>query len=362
MTDRFVAKPKEIFEGIEILTMDAKITKARLGHMLSYDWLKIIGMIAAAIVVWVLVFTMTATRMLPSQQFTVINYSGCNITEKFHNRFNATLKNNNRIFSYEVIELSNVDIQSAGEEMASTMMETRLTTDEGDVIFVPDVKNPSDAYVPEGAGKDEKAYYTYLEGFLRRYYRYVDPVRSDDGTGILDRMETYLNGYYSAGYENAESLDKAKLEKDFRARVKGDKRYKTEAQKAAGVKKEIERIQSYREGLQKFLAYEQAGYIRVEQRTVTMQMSATETKDFTGYYSVNICPDESLMGTLKEDVYYTQKQTVTEDGEEKTVTVSSAVNMHLSFLRTPEMQDIFRFESVLYANYLVELHCTALKA
>ena len=343
-------------------TMDAKITKARLGHLLSYDWLKIIGMIAGAIILWVLVFTMTATRMLPSQQFTVMNYTGVYTTDKFSNHFNATLKTNSRVFSYEVLELSTVDIQTAGEELAPTMMESRLTTDEGDVIFTADIKNPSAAYTPEGAQDGEKAHYTYLESFLRAYYYYVDPVRTEEKTGLLDRMEKYLNTYYTEGYENAESLDEEKVERDFRVRAKGDKRYKTAAEKAEGVKNEIARIKSYRDGLEKFVSYENAGYIRVEQRTLKMYVSQTETKDFTGYYSINVCPDESLMGSLKEDVYYKQQQTTSENGVDKTITVSSALNMHLSFLKTPEMQDIFRFESVLYVNYLVELHCTALKA
>ncbi len=46
--------------------MDAKITKKRLGAMLSYDWLKIVGVAAAIIVVWMLIFQMTATRIMPS--------------------------------------------------------------------------------------------------------------------------------------------------------------------------------------------------------------------------------------------------------------------------------------------------------
>ena len=56
--------------------MDAKITKLRLSRMLSYDWLKIIGAAAAVIIVWVLIFTMTATRITSAQTFTVHNYLG----------------------------------------------------------------------------------------------------------------------------------------------------------------------------------------------------------------------------------------------------------------------------------------------
>ena len=56
--------------------MDAKITKERLNRILSYDWLKIVGLAVVAIIVWTLVFTTSATRITPAQQFTVINYFG----------------------------------------------------------------------------------------------------------------------------------------------------------------------------------------------------------------------------------------------------------------------------------------------
>ena len=45
--------------------MDAKITKKRLNILLSYDWIKIILLAVAAILVWSLIFTMTATRVTP---------------------------------------------------------------------------------------------------------------------------------------------------------------------------------------------------------------------------------------------------------------------------------------------------------
>ena len=58
--------------------MDAKITKLRLSRMLSYDWLKIVGTAVGVIIVWVLIFTMTATRITPAQTFTIANYLGNN--------------------------------------------------------------------------------------------------------------------------------------------------------------------------------------------------------------------------------------------------------------------------------------------
>ena len=42
--------------------MDAKITKERLGLLLSYDWIKIACICIAAVAAWLLLFTSTATR------------------------------------------------------------------------------------------------------------------------------------------------------------------------------------------------------------------------------------------------------------------------------------------------------------
>lgn len=56
--------------------MDAKITKKRLNILLSYDWIKIILVAVAMIVLWSLVFTMTATRVTNAQNFTIFNYTG----------------------------------------------------------------------------------------------------------------------------------------------------------------------------------------------------------------------------------------------------------------------------------------------
>ena len=62
--------------------MDAKITKKRLAYMLSYDWIKLVLAIVAAIVVWVLVFTTSATRITNTQRFVVCNYLGVQYGQK----------------------------------------------------------------------------------------------------------------------------------------------------------------------------------------------------------------------------------------------------------------------------------------
>ena len=78
--------------------MDAKITKKRLNILLSYDWIKIILVAVAMIVLWSLVFTMTATRVTNAQNFTIFNYTGTSANSRF-NSYSSTLKEKG-VFSY----------------------------------------------------------------------------------------------------------------------------------------------------------------------------------------------------------------------------------------------------------------------
>jgi hypothetical protein len=143
--------------------MDAKITKKRVSHMLSYDWLKIIGACVVAIVIWTLVFTTSATRITPAQQLSVFSYKGNILGSKFSTSFQATL--NKGVFSHEVLELTTNDLDMANEYM-HTVLEARLATDEGDVIFVADA--PDESTATEVDGKTQ--YMTYLESFVGSWY------------------------------------------------------------------------------------------------------------------------------------------------------------------------------------------------
>jgi len=341
--------------------MDAKITKKRLSQMLSYDWLKIIGFVVGAIVVWSLIFTMTATRITPAQQFTVMNYKGTTLTSAFSNRYYDLGRQG--VFSHEVIELTTVDSTTGGDEMVNTLLDSRLQTDEGDVLFAAHTKNPSASYTVEGS--EEKQYYTYLETFLRGYYLYslsLEDTLDSEGNllekGLITRMTEYVNGYYGGDYKTGE-LDKAKVEKDFKKRIKkkDDKRFKSDAEIKKGVKKEYERIEKYRDGLINFLDYLEKGYIAYQKNEV--KITETYTRQIT---TLNMCPDENVMGKLKEEVYYMDKRNANDPNDpEKMSDVDTALNINLVFLTTPKMEKQFQYESILYVNALVERYCTALQ-
>ena len=53
--------------------MDAKITKKRLEHLLSYDWVKIMFTAVAFVMIWVLVFLLTATKVIHPEHILVGN-------------------------------------------------------------------------------------------------------------------------------------------------------------------------------------------------------------------------------------------------------------------------------------------------
>ena len=338
--------------------MDAKITKSRLNHLLSYDWLKIIGAAAAVIVVWSLVFTMTATRLKPSQQFSVMNYKGTALTDNFSTKFQSAFRND--VFSYEVIETSVVDTTTGGNDMVSTLMETRLTTDEGDVLFAADVNDPDTKYtepVEEGSDETVEKYYTYLESCLHSWYGYVYEL-ADEESGYFAKMEAYLNQYYTNGFEDASSFDEEKVAKEFRAKVKAnkDKRYRKSAALEKGVQGEVEKVKSYRDGLVKLYSYLDAGYIELVEKTVTLSDGKNKLEK-TGTFAINLCPNEATMGELKDSVYYLDERQSEEDPE-KTVKVSTAKDVCVMFVKTPNMDDKYLYESILYVNYLVETYCT----
>ena len=331
--------------------MDAKITKTRLSRMLSYDWLKIVGAIAGFILVWSLIFTMTATRITPAQQFHVLNYVG---NYSWSTSFGNFYKGAKEELSYEVMEIHSEDL-STNEDYLTTLMEARLATYEADVMFVADIDDPDTAY--EDATTGETLYkHTYLETFIVRYGSYLynlsDP--TVDETSYFKQMENYLNLYYKGDWTNAENLNEAQVEKDFRARVKKnkDKRYKKESQILAGIEKDIGRIEKYRDGLEKFYQYVKDGYIAYNPIEFTYERKDNTPLEYKGKgYTLNICPNEK-MEALKDYVGYYKTET---DEEGNEMPVKRAENMNVAFFDAgKEMEEGFQYENVLFINYVVE--------
>lgn len=326
--------------------MDAKITKTRIAHMLSYDWLKIVGLAVALMLFWNLIFTMTATRVRPSQQFTVFNHqANYALSEDFYEDLDDSV--NGGTFSYEVIETTTNDLATA-REYVTTLLDARLQINEGDVILIPKIADPSTADEKNGETKYSA---DYLQSFLRRNQAHLYDLDPEKEGGYFFELKAYLNGYYG-NYENGETIDREKIERDFIARAKKnkDKRFKTDEQLALGVQKEIERVQKYRDALIKLEGFLASGIVAFEE----VEAQSLEYQ-FKGKFALNLCPNEDTMGELKRYASYGETG-VDEDGKE--TLRNTAKDMCVMFFDTKGTEESFEYESLLYVVHLIE-ECAA---
>ena len=323
--------------------MDAKITKKRLLGMLSYDWIKIIAVICGGIFFWVIVFTTTATRITPSQNFYVYNYKvNRTLSNKFHNHLDNAFQKG--LFSYEVVEYNVGDLVAAGD-YTSTLLDARMSVSEGDIMFIPNIPDPD--YAITDTTTNETIYpYTCLEAFVATYRSVLYEL--DGENGYFTQMEKFLNGYYGGDYKTG-TLDEAKVKADFRERVKKnkDKRFKKEAQIEQGANAEVERIQKYKTALEEFNAYLGAGIISFTQVT----MDVTEEIQVQGNFAINLCPDEEKLPLLKEYVSYVTEK---ENPDGSTANVYTAQNMNVTIFKFSDVEESFEYEAVLYLVDLIK--------
>lgn len=312
--------------------MDARVTKKRIGQLLSYDWIKIVALIVAVIVVWSIVFSSTATRLNQAQTFTVYAYKGTQRGTQFYTKV-VSKDEFSRGFSYDVIETNVIDLVTAGDE-AYTLLSAHIGVNEGNAMFVA----PGETGNVYKNDKGEEYKQTYLQDAISHAYTGVMKIDADgeeSGTSYFSRTEEYLQKYF-ADIANEASLDAAAVERDFRARIAAqkDKRYKKEEQIAQGVSDEIARIKGYRENYFAVKGYLASGVISLQKTTVYIS-SGEEIIPITGYFSINLCPDER-MASLKDVISY-------EDSDGKT----TAKDMQLVLLDLLKEE----YEYGLYENY-----------
>ena len=228
--------------------MDAKITKKRLGLLLSYDWIKIAAICAAAVMLWLVLLTSLATRATKGQCFDIYTYIGVRLSTNELGSLD-TLQEKNAL-SNDVLDLTSYTLTEDGYE--DMILSVRFQTGEGDIMLIADTADTVD-----GSGNVTR--YGGLRDYLSGYMS-CSACLNTDLTGYEDQngyvytnyfadCEEYLNGFFFSDgqpdYENG-TLDKEIAEARFRERIKKDKRYKKEAQKAAAVQGEFERLENLR--------------------------------------------------------------------------------------------------------------------
>lgn len=342
--------------------MDAKITKVRLNRMLSYDWIKIIAVAVATIIVWTLIFTMTSTRITPAQQFTVMNYLGNDVfDDSFNNHLRKTYSS--KVFSFEILEEPGKVDLAGNKDMASELLSTRTATEEGDVIFVADADDLGSKKTDKETG--EITYQnTYLEEFARGYSSILYEV--DD---FVQSMQMYLEGYYENGaWEDESKLKEDLVKADFRARIKNKKyngnRFKTKKQIAQGEKLEVARIKKYATALKKFQGWYNAGLVSYTEVVIQEANAEKNQAEIKGTYAINLCPTgvwgDEQEKKLSELVSYKGMKEVAgtdKDGNPTTTlkeTSGLVEDMSVCLFKFRGVTPSFQYESMLYIVSVLE--------
>lgn len=194
--------------------MDNKITKKRLGDLCSYDWILFIAAIAAAILVWELLYAFTSVKLTTGQRFSIFYDEG--ITDKNGTALRGFIQKDEAL-SFEVIVLDS-------ESMAAStnVLSIRLQVGDGDVIFAsvkPKEGEGSDKGTVRAKSIIDGGYVYNFERLVTDAEEYLKRFKNPDGT--WDDEAVY------AGFD---------------ARLGRDNRFRTESEKTEGKRLEKERL------------------------------------------------------------------------------------------------------------------------
>lgn len=283
--------------------MDAKITKQRLGNLLSYDWLKILAVIAVAITFLTLFFTMVRTRPTEEQTFTVYGYCvGAGPTGQSNP--------NKNLFSYEILTTGSETFDSK----TSYLFQIRRSTGQGTVLFVSDIEQ-----------RDESGNVT-VQSDLSSLTEGGDGVLGLDTREFLSDCEAYLKRFFGEELKE-ENLNAELVRETFLARNGKDKRFRTDAKKEAGIVQETERIKKLR-----------ADYLAVKDAIESGKLAHREMEKDGVTHSVAFC-----MGELNKinRLYYCGDYEGKQDA------------LYLMILNNRNKESDLRYEAVSYLSYLV---------
>ena len=288
--------------------------------MLSYDWLKILGVIALAALLFSVFFVMIATRATDGQKFYVYAYNGLQVGGDFYG-LNDTMTEK-KVFSYEILDIG-TETFSDSKGFGNTVFSARRYSGERRVMYLPDTREEQDGKqvsaltelvlsVLENEGQDDE----YFDLFL-------------DPTEFFKETREYLVRFF--GEELKGEPNAAETHKAFMDRNKKDKRFRTDFKKQEGVKKEGERLTKLRDD-----------YLEVEAALGTKLNFVTcesEKKEYTVGLSMRELSDISKL------VYYT----VEENGQE----INTASDIVLTIFNNGDREGDLKYETVSFLAYLL---------
>lgn len=211
--------------------MDARITKSRLSNMLSYDWLKIIVAIVAAVLGLSVFFTTVAPRPREHQIFTVYAYRELADGEDAM-ELADTLKQR-AVFSYDIL---NVESESFGTgQYSETAYVARMMAGEGTAMFTT---TNSSVVTVDGEERETTVLEEVTSG--------EDLNLTLDTVQYLTDCENYLIRFFGENWRTGD-LNRSEAERCFLNRNEKDRRFRSEEKRAAGIESEYKRLESLRE-------------------------------------------------------------------------------------------------------------------
>lgn len=160
-----------------------------------------------------------------------------------------------------------------------TVLSAHFAAGQGDVFFAPDTEPTKDE-------DGNITAYNGLDDFIGGYFSnalWLDPdltvkehtiesggEKKGSFSNYFYDCAQYLNRFYNGDWKSG-TLDEATVRANFDERMKGDKRYKNEAQREAGRQKEIVRIQNLRDAFENVL-----GWVSSDDENSPVRIKTTE--------------------------------------------------------------------------------------
>ncbi len=315
------------------------MTKRRLSDFLAYEWILMIVVAVAAIIVLELAYTMAATRLSTGQQFkyyldeTLYSFDASD--KSVYDLLGVETGKNGKTFSYDVLSVETEKLTSS-----YNVLTVRLSVQEGDAIFTSSVEN---------------------EGETVRIKSIADEFPVYDLEDLLVRAENYLKPFTVNGeVYNENDYDETKIRDYFDARMKGDKRFRTEAEKEEGRKNEVGRIMKLAGEVKDFKTLlsvdEEKGLFYRYTKYEQMSAQNPDDENYKAAYEREKAERENRiyginMGALTYATDRTDKKPVSE--YLKIANTDSAQNVVLVLFDFGKYQPDLQFECISFLNTLV---------
>ena len=289
--------------------MDNRITKKRLGEMLSYDWLKIVVIAVVAVILVEVLFGVFGVKVSSGQKFEIILYN--NVDSSGADRLKTLVKKEEAL-SFDVLSFQ---ITSLDQVYYSQTLRSREETAGCDIVIIDNVRTYANDYPDE-----EKYSQSNMKNFIDGYSVYSFEYLIKDATEYLisflkDGVSFDTAKNNPAGFN--EFFDETKIENHFVERMKGDNRFKTEENKREGFALEKKRMEK--------LFTETCALINLFNAYKDTDLFVKYTKYEKSYYA-------AVLNDRKEDIEYNEQRYFEELEERKDL----AYAVNLDFLEKDE--------------------------